>query len=200
MNLELIGKILKKNRCQQGLTLDDISKVTCIDLSKLQAIEIGDASAFPAPIYMKGFIRSYTKALKINEIEINQHLSEPLRVDQFSAQQILKSQNLSFKKYLKLNHLGLFFVMVVSIILIAWAWSSLRDFEIKASSQIRKSQEIDPSLSQSASNPESNVKLNSEAIENSAEQNVKDLNPILNPHSSTEIHKDFSDEDDFDFN
>lgn len=62
MNIELIGERLKKIRQEKGLTLEDLQKKTKVHLNILKAIE-GEALTNLSPIYLKGFIKIYCKAL-----------------------------------------------------------------------------------------------------------------------------------------
>jgi cytoskeleton protein RodZ len=54
-----LGEKLRGQRETRGLSLQDIADKTKIPLSILQALEIGDDSHFPAPVFVKGFLRSY---------------------------------------------------------------------------------------------------------------------------------------------
>jgi len=65
MNIELIGERLKKIRQEKGLTLEDVQKKTRIHLNILKAIE-GEALTNLSPIYLKGFIKIYCKALNLD--------------------------------------------------------------------------------------------------------------------------------------
>ncbi|MFA5287065.1 MAG: RodZ domain-containing protein [Candidatus Omnitrophota bacterium] len=62
MNIELIGEKLKKIRLERGLTLEDLQKKTKVHLNILKAIE-GESLTNLSPIYLKGFIKIYCKAL-----------------------------------------------------------------------------------------------------------------------------------------
>ena len=64
MNIELIGERLKKIRQEKGLTLEDLHKKTKVHLNILKAIE-GETLTNLSPIYLKGFIKIYCKALGI---------------------------------------------------------------------------------------------------------------------------------------
>ena len=64
MNIELIAERLKKIRQEKGLTLEDLHKKTKVHLNILKAIE-GETLTNLSPIYLKGFIKIYCKALGI---------------------------------------------------------------------------------------------------------------------------------------
>ena len=64
---ELIsGEFLKKTRQGKNMSLAEISKATRIGAHYLQAIEDEDLSAFPARVYLKGFLRQYAKHLGLD--------------------------------------------------------------------------------------------------------------------------------------
>ncbi len=65
MNIELIGERLKKIRQEKGLTLEDLQKKTKVHLNILKAIE-GETLTNLSPIYLKGFIKIYCKALGLD--------------------------------------------------------------------------------------------------------------------------------------
>jgi cytoskeletal protein RodZ len=65
MNAELIGERLKKIRQEKGLTLEDLHKKTKVHINILKAIE-GETLTNLSPIYLKGFIKIYCKALNID--------------------------------------------------------------------------------------------------------------------------------------
>lgn len=65
-NLKRIAELLKKARDEKGKTLEDISRETKIKVEYLEAIEKGDISPFPAPIYIRGYIKAYANTLGLN--------------------------------------------------------------------------------------------------------------------------------------
>ncbi|PIP18814.1 MAG: hypothetical protein COT38_01270 [Candidatus Omnitrophica bacterium CG08_land_8_20_14_0_20_41_16] len=68
MNIELIGERLKKIRQEKGLTLEDLHKKTRVHLNILKAIE-GETLTNLSPVYLKGFIKIYCKALGLDPKE-----------------------------------------------------------------------------------------------------------------------------------
>ncbi len=68
MNIELIGERLKKLRQEKGLTLEELQKKTKVHINILKAIE-GEALTNLSPIYLKGFIKIYCKALGLDPKE-----------------------------------------------------------------------------------------------------------------------------------
>lgn len=76
MDLREIGTLLKEERLRQGLELSTAAKVTRVSVSALGAIEEGDESPLPNPVYIKGFIRNYARFLKLEPEVIDNALGE----------------------------------------------------------------------------------------------------------------------------
>lgn len=66
------GSHLKNIRTARGASLDEIAHVTKVKKSYLEAIEREDTKSFPAPIFMKGFLKAYAKALGLDPEEISE--------------------------------------------------------------------------------------------------------------------------------
>jgi len=57
------GSYLKSERELRGISLEEISDITKVRLSFLRAIESNDFDEFPGEVFIKGYIRSYAKAI-----------------------------------------------------------------------------------------------------------------------------------------
>ncbi len=79
MDLAEIGRLLRETREQKHLTLEDIQANTKIRHKYLVALEAGDESAFPAIVYLKGFLRAYANELGLDGWQLveeyNRHLA-----------------------------------------------------------------------------------------------------------------------------
>lgn len=64
------GELLKKAREAKSLKHSDIHKDLKIDVLYLKALEDESCDAFEKPVYMKLFLRTYAKHLKVNEAEV----------------------------------------------------------------------------------------------------------------------------------
>jgi cytoskeletal protein RodZ len=63
--MKTVGETLQSVRIKQGLSLEDVAKITKIKSEFLQAIEIGEFSQLPSPVAVQGFITSYAEVLGI---------------------------------------------------------------------------------------------------------------------------------------
>lgn len=68
--LRQIGAVLQYVREDHLLTVDDIADRTLIQPRLLRAIEAGDLSQLPEPIYVQGFIKRYAECLGLNGTEL----------------------------------------------------------------------------------------------------------------------------------
>lgn len=58
-----IGQDLRAAREERGRTLEEVAAETRMKVSHLRAIEEGDESLLPEPVYIKSFIRKYAQAV-----------------------------------------------------------------------------------------------------------------------------------------
>jgi cytoskeletal protein RodZ len=61
-----IGDLLKEKRKERKLTIEQIAEFTKIRVEYLKALEETDYSVFTSEVYVKGFLKNYTKFLGIN--------------------------------------------------------------------------------------------------------------------------------------
>lgn len=66
----ITGANLRDIRRAKGTSLEEISEITKVKKSFLEAIEKQDVDNFPAPIFMKGYLKAYAKALALDPAEI----------------------------------------------------------------------------------------------------------------------------------
>jgi len=92
--MESVGSLLRREREAQEKTLEDVAKATKISESILQAIEDDRFSVLPAPVYVKGHLRTYARFLELDEDEIVEKYmrftqqQEPDELDEWDAVEI----------------------------------------------------------------------------------------------------------------
>lgn len=64
-----LGRYMKTLRENQGLTLKEVSTRTKIRSTHLENIEVENYSQLPAPVYLRGFIVEFARALSIQDPE-----------------------------------------------------------------------------------------------------------------------------------
>ncbi len=65
-----VSQILRQTREAKGISLDEVAQRTYIKLPYLVALEEGDVSKLPAPVYIHGYIRQYAKLMGLNGSEL----------------------------------------------------------------------------------------------------------------------------------
>jgi len=73
-----VGEKLRQARERSGRSIREMSEVTKIRSDHLEALEAGSYDVFSAPVYIRGFVRSYAGALKLDVGEILMELDEEL--------------------------------------------------------------------------------------------------------------------------
>ena len=74
-----VSEQLRQARLEQSLTVQQVVDITKIRSDHLRAIEDGNFDVFSAPVYIKGFIRSYANLLKLDVRQIMAELDAELR-------------------------------------------------------------------------------------------------------------------------
>ena len=65
-----LGNTLSRARRARGITLEDAERDTHVSKRYLQALESEEFSSFPAPVYARGFLRTYSRYLGLNPDEL----------------------------------------------------------------------------------------------------------------------------------
>lgn len=65
-----LGRILQEARAVRGIALEEAENATRISRRYLEALENEDFSVFPAPVYARGFLRSYSQYLGLNPVDV----------------------------------------------------------------------------------------------------------------------------------
>ena len=80
-----VGEKLRDAREESKRTLREMSDQTKIRADHLEALEDGRYEVFSAPVYIRGFVRSYAQALKLNVAETISELDDELgQTERFS--------------------------------------------------------------------------------------------------------------------
>ncbi len=65
--LRELGRTLRQARERRSWSIEQMAERTRITARHLHAIEAGEFDRFPAPVYARGFVRAYAKALDMDE-------------------------------------------------------------------------------------------------------------------------------------
>ncbi len=105
-----LGSQLSRCRQEQDLTLEQVAAKTMMQVRTLRAIEKGDLSQLPEPIYIRGFILRFAEALGLDGATL---------ADAFPTEPILKANSPSWKDLpgaqLRPIHLYVLYVAVIAV-------------------------------------------------------------------------------------
>ncbi|MDA1273649.1 MAG: helix-turn-helix domain-containing protein [Verrucomicrobia bacterium] len=73
-----VAEQLREAREKMNLSVYDVADVTKIRTDHLRALEEGNYQVFAAPVYIRGFVRSYGTMLKLNVVTLMDDLDEEL--------------------------------------------------------------------------------------------------------------------------
>lgn len=65
-----LGETLRKARLERNITFEDAERVTRIPRKYLEALELENFGILPAPVYARGFLRSYASYLGLEPKEL----------------------------------------------------------------------------------------------------------------------------------
>lgn len=77
-----VSEQFKLAREQQQLDIHQVAEITKIKTDHLRALESGDFAVFPAPVYIKGFARTYATMLKLDVPRVLAELDTELSRDE----------------------------------------------------------------------------------------------------------------------
>lgn len=70
------GEKLQAARISLGMTLDEVAKKMCLSTAILNSLEDNNFKKISAPIFVKGYLRSYARLVNINEDKIIEQYSD----------------------------------------------------------------------------------------------------------------------------
>ncbi len=77
-----VSEQFKLAREQQQLDIHQVAEVTKIKTDHIRALESGEFAVFPAPVYIKGFARTYATMLKLDVPRVLAELDTELSRDE----------------------------------------------------------------------------------------------------------------------
>ena len=80
-----VAEQLRQAREEQNLNVYQVAEITKIKTDHIRALEAGTYDSFSAPVYIRGFVRTYAKALKLDVAKITGDLETELsKTEKFS--------------------------------------------------------------------------------------------------------------------
>lgn len=65
-----LGEYLKSEREKKGMTLEKIADITKISIRHLSALETGKLDVLPSRVFVKGFIKAYSKCIGLSPEDV----------------------------------------------------------------------------------------------------------------------------------
>src|SRR5438552_16144154 len=80
-----VAEQLRRAREEQNLNVYQVAEITKIKTDHIRALESGAYDSFSAPVYIRGFVRTYAKALKLDVAKVAADLDGELnQTEKFS--------------------------------------------------------------------------------------------------------------------
>jgi cytoskeletal protein RodZ len=76
--MSTVGEQLHQAREAKHLTVEQVAEITKIRSDHLRALEEGNFDIFSAPVYIRGFVRTYSNVLKLNVPQVMADLDAEL--------------------------------------------------------------------------------------------------------------------------
>src|SRR5882724_6291991 len=73
-----VAEQLRRAREEQQLNIYQVAEITKIKTDHIRALESGNYDSFSAPVYIRGFVRTYAKALKLDVAQLTADLESEL--------------------------------------------------------------------------------------------------------------------------
>jgi len=122
-----VAEQLRTAREAQNLTVNQIAEITNVRADHIRAIEEGNYDVFSAPIYIRGFVRSYCKILKLDSAQLIVSLNAELdQTEKFSEPPPLTDQPRTIVDFLTLQlskidwRKALIGLLVVVLVMVAY--------------------------------------------------------------------------------
>ena len=183
-----IGQQLKDTRLKRGLTLEKISNKTKISIQNLDNIESGRGYLIAGEFYLRSFIKSYSKALRINEKKFLLALDNSLKKESEQKIGYEKKEHVQEKNKItneKIPTAALVFVASIGLIIIflfnivnrdTELGETLSDIKPKQDLQISK---IDENIENINISRETNIKKTNINIDELENYKIKENNLFL---------------------
>ena len=85
-----LGALLKSEREKNGLSHEQVARITRLRKNVLEALENEDWENLPPPVFIKGFIRAYARALDLDERKALDLYEETAPVESESPEPLVK--------------------------------------------------------------------------------------------------------------
>ncbi len=149
MDFKELGQLLRQQREQQGLTLEDVYQKTKISPSSLENIEQAALDDLPHPVYVKGFIKNYAHFLGLDSEQLSQEFARNLALHEETEEDTAEN-DLAFPEHKEQSRFWVLISVVVGIVLLTVLGYLLYDLFLRdpaqAPSQLESRQKVQEKL------------------------------------------------------
>lgn len=132
--MSTVAEQLRQAREARNLTVQQVAEITKIRSDHVRAVEEGNYDVFSAPVYIRGFVRTYSTLLKLDVPQVMAALDEELgRTVKFAEPPPLAERTRTPLDYLMLQlsqvdwrRWVIALVAVVLFVGVIWAWVAWR--------------------------------------------------------------------------
>ena len=136
-HMPTVAEQLRTAREARKLTVHEIAETTKIRTDHIRALESGDYDVFTAPVYIRGFVRTYSTLLKLDVPQVMAALEGELgQTEKFSEPPPLSSEPRGAVDFVMLQlsrvnwQKGLVVIIIAGLMLVLliviWAWRKHR--------------------------------------------------------------------------
>ncbi len=136
-HMPTVAEQLRTAREARNLTVHAVAEITKLRTDHIRALESGDYDMFTAPVYIRGFVRTYATLLKLEVPRVMAALDAELgQTEKFSEPPPLSPQSRGVLDYVMLQfsrmnwQVGLVLLLLMALLLLAlgviWAWRAHR--------------------------------------------------------------------------
>jgi cytoskeletal protein RodZ len=130
-----VAEQLRNAREAQHLTLQHVVEITKIRTDHVRAIEEGNYDVFAAPVYIRGFVRTYSTLLKLNVPQVMADLDGELRkTEKFAEPPRLSAEPRGILDFVTLQLskvnwriASIILAIAVALGLVSWGYSAWRN-------------------------------------------------------------------------
>ena len=118
-----VGQRLREARTRCKIAVEQVAKELHLDASVIHAIENGDRSSMPAPIFVQGYIRSYARLLELPEDElVRQFVAQGSEPPPLSVIAVDTRRKTPFLRLPSMRLLRNLILIMLAVILLWMAW------------------------------------------------------------------------------
>ncbi len=123
------GKRLRKAREGLGLSAEDVAGELRLSVSQIKALEQDDYTELPGATYVRGYLRSYARLVKVDEDSVLPPLQpEPIARSVHAIARPVQRQARSSDRWVRLMSYGLG-ILLIGLVIVWWRSQGGFDFE-----------------------------------------------------------------------